>query len=382
MTHSQPSGTADEDALRRPTIGYFPDYSRSNPYQSILYSDAVRLGVRTIAVPDPIHAAALADNGADLSQYALHIHWTTPLLQTAGGPLEALDRLDSFAAAVHDLRIRGGCLLWTVHNALPHECSFRTLEIELARLLADTSDVIHVMDESTPANLRDLYSLPADKIEFVPHPSYFGVYANTISRVHARERLGVLDHEVAVLVLGEIRPYKGLDVLIPAFDRAASNDHRLLLLVAGRLGKGPEVERLRSVLESHPRVRAQFGFVDPSDLQVWMNAADLMVLPYHAILNSGAFHLGLTFGLPVVAPGTGSIQHLDDPRYVRTFRPGSVESLTDAIRVAVAELVGSATARSAARAAAHAKAPPVVAAAFTDVLRRRTSLLAGPSRRS
>jgi glycosyltransferase involved in cell wall biosynthesis len=38
-----------------------------------------------------------------------------------------------------------------------------------------------------------------------------------------------------------------------------------------------------------------------------MNAADVLVLPYQDILNSGSVYLGLSFGIPIIAPEIGCI---------------------------------------------------------------------------
>jgi glycosyltransferase involved in cell wall biosynthesis len=363
-----------DDAERAPRIGFFPDFRATNPYQDLLYAEVVARGARIAPLKRVTESLVPRDTGGDLAGYLLHVHWAEAVAQVVTDPAEAARRLAAFRELLLDVRRRGGTVAWTVHNVLPHDVRHRDVEIELCRFLADQADVVHVMGVATPALTRPLYELDPATVEVVPHSSYDGVYPDVISRAAARHRLGVLDHDVALLALGGIRPYRGLDALLDAFDALLARDLRVKLLVAGKPGTAPQVAEWLERCERHPRIVCRFEHVPESDLQLWHRAADVAVLPYRGILNSGAFKLAETFGLPIVAPRAGNLAELLDPAHTVGFDPDAEADLLRALEAAV-DLVtdpeAAARARATARARAAAYPPSRMAADFADVIARR-----------
>lgn len=356
-------------ARKRTTIAFYPNYDAGNPYQRMLYAGARAAGARVM--PAPFAEQMSRDTGGPLRGQVLHLHWSDRVLRGQPGPFSAYRRLDLFRTGIKDFKDRGGTLIWTVHNVLPHDKHQRTLELELHRFLAEQADVIHVLGTETLTATAPFYHLPPDKVRVIEHSSYVGAYPDWIGRTEARRRLRLLDQEIALLMLGQIRPYKGLDVLLPAFESALGADPRLHLLIAGRPGEDETLEPWIAECKAHPRVTASFEFVPDDELQLWFRAADLAVLPYNAILNSGSLHLAQTFGVPVIAPRTGVVGSALDPAFSVTFEPGDRRSLETAIGEA-AQRLRSPEARRAARDAADLNSPAVMATKFLGLLRSVT----------
>ena len=266
----------------------------------------------------------------------------------------------------------GGRLVWTIHNVLPHDARHVWAEIQLGRLLASRADLVHVLSDVTVEAVRDYYELDPARVTVVPHSSYVGEYADRIGPQEARTALGIDAQDKVMLALGGIRPYKGLGTLLDVFDELVVDDPTLRLLVAGRPAPGEEVRRLVDRCEGHPRVLGEFRHVPDDRLQVWMRASDLAVLPYRQILNSGAFRLAETFGLPVVAPRTGAMVEAVGAPHVRLFEPTDGRSLRDEVATALRELVedpeGAARASASARAAALAFTPDDMARSFATAI--------------
>jgi len=372
---SAPAGSSrggrDRTRRRPATLGFFPDLRITNPYQDILYSGLADVGVRAAPVADALSEMVLRDDGGRLDHYTFHLHWTSAIAQDGVNVFDAADRLQRFRDRVRDLRGRGGRLVWTVHNALPHELRYRDLELELCRFLAAEADLVHVMSAATIAVTAPHYTLPPERTVLVAHSSYHGWYPDLMTRQEARHRLGLLPHEVALLALGGIRPYRGLDRLLDVFDELVDADPRLRLLVAGRPGPGAATAELVRRATEHPRITVQFRHLPPPVLQVWSRAADLAVLPYRAILNSGAFQLAQSFDLPVVAPRDGSLESLLDPVCTVGFDPRDGDDLRRAVAAGIAlvdDPVRAAAARAAAREAALRYPPAAMAADFARAL--------------
>ncbi|WES66200.1 glycosyltransferase [Microbacter sp. GSS18] len=231
----------------------------------------------------------------------LHIHWTSPILQNAPTRNRAKRRLSRLAPQLRRLRSRGVSLIWTIHNRLPHELRYRDEEIALYRLLAECADRVHIMAPSTPELLADTCVLPPERTVIIPHPSYSGIYDTGITRAEARESFDLNDGDRAVLFLGQIRPYKGVGSLVEAVDRAGRDRDDLVLMLGGVAKEGSE-KGIGELVPASVRARTLFDFIPDADIARWYTAADLTVLPYRAVLNSGSVHLAATFRLPVVVP--------------------------------------------------------------------------------
>jgi glycosyltransferase involved in cell wall biosynthesis len=354
-------------SVRPATLGFFPDYRQANPYQTMLYADLPAHDVTPIPV-DAGNGLVPRDPAGPLDHYVFHLHWTAPLLQQQRGPFGAELALRRFRQRLCEFRDRGGRLLWTIHNVLPHECPNRTAEIELCRFLAAQADMVHLMGAATARIVAPLYELPADRTVVIPHSSYLGVYPDVVSRRDARHHLKLREHEIALLMLGGIRPYKDLGLLLDVFEELSRSDARLRLLVVGRPSRDAATAGWQRRCEEHPRIVAHFAHVADADVQIWCRAADLAVLPYMSILNSGSFQLAISFDLPVVGARDGLLAELLDPAYSEAFTPGSAADLRRALEAATRRLVGRPGARLAARVAARTYPPSAMARDFTDAV--------------
>ncbi|MEV8273879.1 glycosyltransferase [Microbacterium sp. NPDC077184] len=282
-----------------PTVLVFPAW-RSNPYLNMLSLSARASGYRFDGETEFfgfLRAIRRLSRG-DI----VHVHWTSPIAQAALSGREARGRVNRFVRALRRSKRRGVKLVWTVHNRLPHELDYPDDETRIYGSLAELSDAIHVMTPDTANVIKDVTELPLAKIRVIPHPSYQGIYDTGMFRDDARDHFGLTDEEVAVLFLGQIRPYKGVTTLLRAIERANRSDgKRLVLLLAGHTTPTSLAE-LEPVLPERVRTITHLDFVPDSEIATWFQAADVAVFPYRQILNSGSVHLAATFGVPALLP--------------------------------------------------------------------------------
>ena len=362
----------DSDTAPPPhrALHYFPDYNRANPYQGMLFAGLAAVDAYPVAVTDVIEH--LENRSVAPVPGTLNIHWTTPIMQYATGPFRAAIELDRFSAALHKFRTAGGRLVWTLHNVLPHEARHVWAETQLAQLLADRADAIHALSEITARQASEVLRLDPHRVVVIEHSSYLGRYPDWISRDAARKKLGLGPDDKVLVALGGIRPYKGLGRLLDVFHELAEDDPTLRLLVAGKPAQTQETAGLKRRCEQSSRVISEFSYVPDDQLQVWFGAADLAVLPYSRILNSGVFWLAQTFGLPIVGPRTGALLDLADEPHVRLFNPRDDRSLKQTLRATIVELVNDperlAAARESSFRAAQARPPHRMAGDFAEFI--------------
>lgn len=276
----------------------FPAW-RDNPYLNLLGLAAHAGGRRFLGATTYDSLLRQADRLR--TGDVLHVHWTSPLLQEVEERAEADSRLEKLQALFEGLRARGIGLVWTVHNRLPHELRHPDAEVGLYRALARSADAVHVMAPSTPAVISDVVTLNPTTVRIIPHASYEGIYDSAVDRVTARDSFDLRRGDRAVLFLGQIRPYKGVDALLEGAAHAAQVRNDLVLMLAGVV-KGLDAEDFVASIPENLRTITQLSFVDDGDIARWFRAADVVVLPYRAILNSGSLHLAATFRRPVLLP--------------------------------------------------------------------------------
>lgn len=305
----------------------YPDYRATNPYQKLLYENLPEN--ITLHFGDIGHALKLQRAAENERRVVFHLHWTSPILGVEQSPVAASRKLTRFTDTLGEFIEAGGQLVWTIHNIIPHEVLHPELELQLCNELARSATTIHVHSAAVPEIARSHYDLPAEKVVVAEHGSYIGVYADDVDKITARAQLKLSEDDIVFLFMGQIRAYKGLDRLLEAFEAAADDSVRLLIV--GNPVK-MSVDDVTRRIAADRRIRLVTGHIPDDDLQNYFRSADFCVLPYERVLTSGSVYLALSFGVPVIAPNTGLL-----PEIVRhefngyLYEAGNTEALAAAL---------------------------------------------------
>lgn len=294
---------ADRDD--RWVLGYHP-VARMNPFQALLYKHAIDAGFVPVGLTDWSEVESLRVARQVGSRAALHLHWTSRVLAPAENEADAERRADAFIANLKSLSGAGVRIVWTVHNVLPHQCVYPSVEARMRSALIDVADVVHVMAEETASATANHYTIPPAKTIHVPHPSYVGAYPSHLDRDILRFEMGYDRNDLVLGMVGSIQLYKGIPELIDVTKRLVSSDPDLRVIVAGIVGRDPGSADLVAQLEREVHIEVLPRRLSDIEMASIVTAADAIVLPYRSSLNSGAALLGLSFGTPIVAPRTGS----------------------------------------------------------------------------
>jgi glycosyltransferase involved in cell wall biosynthesis len=105
-----------------------------------------------------------------------------------------------------------------------------------------------------------------------------------------------------VLWQGIIFPYKGIDLLLNAWQHVEANNDEASLLIVGT-GAPEFAEEIRDQISRLGLKRAQLHlrFISTEELVALYRAADIVVYPYRAITTSGALATGLALGKTIIA---------------------------------------------------------------------------------
>ncbi len=142
----------------------------------------------------------------------------------------------------------------------------------------------------------------AQKIEVIPHG------AREISPVpDAKRILGVDGDTKLVLMIGYFSPYKNFEKIIDIWPRVVERyKGRVLLLIAGKMRTIAYLDYRNLLFErinSSPvrdHIKVIRGQISQKSFDTIVSAADVVVLPYKKISQSGIFCHCMSFGKPVV----------------------------------------------------------------------------------
>jgi glycosyltransferase involved in cell wall biosynthesis len=232
-------------------------------------------------------------------------------------------------------RLAGIRVVWSVHE-LAMKLSEHPVRDRIATQMVAflAHDIIIHCEAARPLLSAVAGARAGRKAAVVLHGHFIDTYTNDVTRDVARRKLGLGDDELVVLALGDIRRYKGIYPLIQTFMRLETEGARLI--VAGEFLHRPTYERIARLIETpDPRVMIIPERVPDDDVQVYMNAADVAVVPYLDILTSSAIILAMTFGRAIIAPRIGCIVDNIDERGAFLYDVDDPEGLAGALRKAI-----------------------------------------------
>lgn len=208
----------------------------------------------------------------------------------------------------------GKKITYTVHNvnAGERDANDTWLNRLSLRVQYHLVDHLFVHTDKMKRGLVSDFAVPPDKVSVIP----FGIN-NTVPNTHlstaqAKEKVGVRKTDKTMLFFGNIAPYKGLDILVAAFIELAKAEPDYRLLIVGRPKHDQtywrHIDELITRSEVRERIRKIIEYVRDEDTEIYFKAADVLILPYTHVFQSGVLFLGYSFGLPAIAADVGSLR--------------------------------------------------------------------------
>jgi glycosyltransferase involved in cell wall biosynthesis len=214
----------------------------------------------------------------------------------------------------------------TAHDVLPREP--RPGQLRAQRRLYDRFDAIVVHSEHGRERLTAELGVEPARVHVIPHGAFAHLAAGPITAAPFQTDLPV------ALFFGLLRPYKGIDVLLEAWRGIEHAE----LWIAGM--PRMNIEALRAA--APPGVRFVPRFIVDSELPAYFQRADLVVLPYREIDQSGVLSTALAFGKPLLVSDVGGFAEVAAAGAARAVPAGDAGALHNALE----ELLGDASARA------------------------------------
>jgi glycosyltransferase involved in cell wall biosynthesis len=237
-------------------------------------------------------------------------------------------------------KLLGKKVVLTVHNVNTErrdnkDSAFNRFTLRVQYRLADH---LFVHTEKMKEELIDEFGAQAGRISVIPLGINNFAPQTNLTSAEAKRRLGIRTDEKAILFFGRITPYKGLEMLVEAFQKGLPSADTYRLMIAGRPEEATEAgywfpirEALRADVQKG-RVLVRAEHIPDAETEVYFKAADVLVLPYRDIYQSGILFLGYSFGLPALAANVGSLkEEMVEGRTGFLFQPEDPADLAAAI---------------------------------------------------
>ena len=190
-------------------------------------------------------------------------------------------------------------------NVIPHEK--RMGDTLLTNYFFSSIHRFVTMSEKVNQDLKTFTQKPSINIV---HPIYDN-FGDILSKEEARKHLALPVNEKIILFFGFIRKYKGLDLLLEAMNNASIREANIKLLIAGEFYDNKEEYDLiiaKYNLANSLYLRTQF--IDNSEVNYYLSAADFVIQPYKNATQSGVTPLAYHFEKPMLVTSVGGLANL------------------------------------------------------------------------
>lgn len=223
-------------------------------------------------------------------------------------------------------------VLITLHNVTPHEKLFPTVEHIVFTISLRLADGLIVHNYFSKIMVQKLYNAESSKIWVIPHGNFMLYYPNNVSRRQAKELLGVPKKRNVFLFFGSVMRYKGIDLLLDAFERALQAQKGFFLIIAGSCKN----RRLRNlVVTFHKRFPSdsliKLRRIRDDEVQIFFKAADIGVIPYRELSTPGSMMLFMSFAKAIIVPKLQPILEMAHENFAFFFQPNDANSLEKAL---------------------------------------------------
>jgi glycosyltransferase involved in cell wall biosynthesis len=222
-------------------------------------------------------------------------------------------------------------LLLTVHNVVPHGRDTPAMRQRMRHIYKIPACLVVHTDQMSQ-RLIDEFGVAPERIVVMQHGIDHMAAESSEAIAATRAALGTQPDQKLVLCFGIVQRYKGVDLLIGAAQHFGDN---IRVHIAGRCSDRSyqtELEKSLKLSRNSARLAWENEWLSEARADDLLAAADLLVLPYRQIDQSGVLFAAMRHGLPVVAFDVGSFRQYLNAEMGVVVEPGNTVALAEAIQ--------------------------------------------------
>ena len=187
-------------------------------------------------------------------------------------------------------------IITTIHDPHPHNSIFESLkwfifDTFIGKESIDKVNSIIILNKKDVEYVQNKYHKP---VFVIPHAS-FDYYVKSFDKsTSLKNTFGFI---------GRIEPYKGLDLLIEAFEKLSNNNLKLIIAGSGSIDSGTYGK-----IVANNKITLINRYIKDYEFQEIINQLDFIVLPYRRASQSGIIPMCFAFGKTVIATNVGALE--------------------------------------------------------------------------
>lgn len=276
------------------TITVYPHIKRSaihNPYLQLLYANT-SLNVISPSFIFPLCLYAITAP----HHLIVHYHWLE--ICDIRSILTLLIKLPPILF----FHLRGGKIIWTIHNRNPHRTHFPRLNRWVQCFFAQKCDKILLHSPVFLQEIADELTVSPHKCAIVLHPRYpVTKIPVIIARQQLHHTLGISAEIPFCLMYGHIAEYKGILPIAKQWNKIAS---QTTLLIAGAVKKNEEAyfDKLTTIAEQTKHIHLIPRFITAEEEALLFSSCTAVLFNFQEILSSGSVVLATSYNVPIFLP--------------------------------------------------------------------------------
>lgn len=218
-----------------------------------------------------------------------------------------------YARIINELRKHTQAkMMYIIHNIRFHEKWM--FAKNLTQMALRRSDYLVSLSKSVYESIFEILpGFPHQNVIQAFHPNYEVTPLNEEQKHNAYFDLKISPRKT-ILFFGYIKHYKGLDILIKAFQKVNENHKDIQLLIAGEVyGNDEQYHKLIRDNGLEDYVVFHNYFIKNEDIPKYFAIADVVVQPYRSATQSGVSLLALSYSKPVISTQTGALDEIIIP---------------------------------------------------------------------
>jgi len=211
-------------------------------------------------------------------------------------------------------RLLGKRIIFTAHNvnAGVRDCDDTSLNRLTLRVQYRLSHHIFVHTDKMKQELIEAFDVQGSRVTVIPFGINNSLPNTQLTPAEARRQLQIREGEKVILFFGNITPYKGLPYLLDAFRQILTRHDGYRMIIAGNPCNCDKYwsairESIREDVRGG-RIVLKAEFIPDEETERYFKAADVFVLPYRHVYQSGVLFTGHYYGLPAIVADVGSLK--------------------------------------------------------------------------
>jgi len=209
-------------------------------------------------------------------------------------------------------------IAYTVHDPILHKGEGGKIRNWVQKKIIKTADVFFVHGLENKRLLVDNYKLNNKQVHVIPHGEFI---------FWDKDKFNIKQEKI-ILFFGRIRKYKGLEILISAFEKIYKQipDYKLFIV-----GQG-DIEEFLPKIHSNSNIVLVNRYIEHNEVATFILRSKFVVLPYTQATQSGVIPMVFALERTCIATNVGAISEI--VKHKKTgllIQPSDSDELADSI---------------------------------------------------